>query len=143
MEKPLSTGHANGTEPVAALPDAVPVALQIRVIAQFAEILSKPGAGERAINLPEALREVGVDERACARLLAAMMKDLLERRKPDGSEKLRADLVWEIVELLEASGSEGGAVAGSDLPVQLSFVHTVPRPERGTTDDDAENVSWD
>jgi hypothetical protein len=143
MEKPLNTEHSHGTEPVAALPYAVPVELQIRVIAQFAEILSKPSAGERTINLPEALREVGVDERACARLLAAMMKDLLERRKPDGSEKLRADLVWEIVELLKASDSEGGAVAGGEMPVQLSFVHTVPRPERRTTDDDAENMSWD
>jgi hypothetical protein len=128
-------------EPVTQPPKAGPDGKPIPVIALLVEVLSDTGEREKKVSLAEALREVGMDERACARLMAKMVEDLLERRKPDGSEKLRADLVWEIVRLLEPSGS-GGDDAESGIPVQMAFVHTVPRPSRGNNDD-AENLSWD
>jgi hypothetical protein len=122
-------------------PKAEPVEMPVRRIARIDEILSEPGSRERKTSLGAALRAEGLDEPFCARFRRRMAEDLLECRKPDGMEKLRADFICEVERALEAD-PVGSDEAGVGIPVQLAFVHTVPRPERGA-EDDAENLSWD
>ena len=135
----MNAEHMLGPEPQVPSRES-PVEVPVRRIARIDEMLSEPGTHERKVSLGSAMRAEGMDERFCARFRHRMAEDLLECRKPDGMEKLRADFICEVERALEADPA-GNDEAADGIPMQLAFVHSVPRPERGA--DDAENLSWD
>jgi hypothetical protein len=96
-------------------------------------IVRNPEMRRRRVKLPEAMREIGVDEPALAETLA----QLLWKRRNDKSEatagiandKLVMDLVKECARMLEVLKSVGNDSA-SDAPAILRLTHNIPRPVR-------------
>lgn len=149
MKKPKIAGRA-GSKPGAALHANVPARREPEPAGAVLDlsgasdrnaaerttfsILSEARHRQKLVRIAEALREEGVDEPAIAKTFVILLKNLLCGDKPNGSEKLLADVVKELTRLLEPPGS-AGASDSDENPLQIRLIHNIPRPWRPQEDD--------
>jgi hypothetical protein len=92
------------------------------------KLLSEGPAGPR-IPIGEALRELGIDERAIAGNYVHVLKKLKAPKADTGGvQKLFVDVLKELSRQIEAS--QPPRAPHSDAPVVVQLVHSVARPVR-------------
>jgi hypothetical protein len=101
-----------------------------------AEIFSEGRERQKLLRIGEALREVGFDERAFARICKRQLQRLLKIDKPSAADKSLADLLKEIGRFLEPGGSVPASAPVADLPAVVQLIHDIPRPVRTRPDTD-------
>ena len=106
----------------------------------------RPKRRRKRVRLGDAMRRVGLDERAIAENYAGVVEKLTNgRQQPnDGAEKLLVEVLKEFTRVLEPPLRAGGG--GGDAPVIVQLMHNVPRPSREAADaghDAARNCAAD
>jgi hypothetical protein len=104
-------------------------------------ILSEARQRKKVRKIAEELREEGFDEAAVARAHVFLVGNLLQNKKPNGSEKLLADELKEISRTLEPTGSAAAGGTDADSPVTVQMIHGIPRPWRARTAESVEGAA--
>lgn len=96
-------------------------------------IVRNPENRRRRVKLPEAMREIGLDESALAEMMMQLLLKLRGASEHEAAEVARDKFLLEVVKesarMLDGSKSAGSEMP-DEVPTILRLTHHIPRPVR-------------